>query len=161
MSTATERSNRRHDHARCIRRAVSAAEEICTRRKVSLTPLRRRVLEIVWRGHEPIGAYEILAEIGKDRDKVGPPTVYRALEFLQGAGLVHRVDALNAFVGCGRPEHGHAAQFLICSKCHRFTEIEDPELTRALGERARALGFHFESGAVEIKALCDDCATAG
>jgi Fur family transcriptional regulator, zinc uptake regulator len=158
MSKTGGRSSRRHDHARCIRRAVSAAEAVCTRRQVSLTPLRKRVLEIVWRGHGPIGAYEILAEIGKDREKVGPPTVYRVLEFLRDAGLVHRVDALNAFVGCDHPDEGHAAQFLICSKCHRVTEIEDPGLTRTLGERARSLGFRFDSGAVEIKALCDDCA---
>lgn len=159
MSKSSEQVSRRHDHARCIRRAVSSAEEVCTRRKVSLTPLRRRVLEIVWRGHEPIGAYQILAEIGKDREKVGPPTVYRALEFLREAGLVHRLDALNAFVGCDRPDEGHVAQFLICSKCHSVAEIEDPGLTRALSERARSSGFRFESGAVEIKALCDDCAT--
>lgn len=158
MSKSSERVSRRHDHARCVRRAVSAAEAVCTRREVSLTPLRRRVLEIVWRSHDPIGAYQILAEIGKDREKVGPPTVYRALEFLQEAGLVHRLDALNAFVGCDHPDEGHAAQFLICSKCHRVAEIEDPGLTRALGERARSSGFRFESGAVEIKALCDDCA---
>lgn len=158
MSKANERSSRRHDHERCVRRAVSTAEEVCIRRKVSLTPLRKRVLEILWRGHEPIGAYDILAEIGKGRDKVGPPTVYRALEFLQEAGLVHRVDALNAFVGCDRPGVGHPAQFLICSRCRRVTEVEDPALTRALAERARSLGFRFESGAVEIKALCDECA---
>ncbi|MBW4051828.1 MAG: transcriptional repressor [Proteobacteria bacterium] len=160
MHEANERPDRRHDHAGCVRRAVSAAEDVCTRRKVSLTPLRRRVLEIVWRGHGPIGAYEILAEIGKDREKVGPPTVYRALEFLRDTGLVHRLDALNAFVGCDHPDEGHAAQFLICSKCRRVTEIEDPALTRALRGRARSLGFRFESGAVEIKALCDDCAIA-
>ena len=99
-----------------------------------------------------------MAEIAKDREKVGPPTVYRALEFLQEAGLVHRLDALNAFVGCDHPDERHAAQFLICSKCHRVAEIEDPGLTRALTERARSLGFRFESGAVEVKAVCDNCA---
>lgn len=158
MVKTTERVSRRHDHSRCIRRAVAAAEEVCSRKEVSLTPLRKRVLEIVWRGHEPIGAYQIMAEIAKDREKVGPPTVYRALEFLQEAGLVHRLDALNAFVGCDHPNVHHAAQFLICSKCHRVAEMEDPGLNRALIERARSLGFRFESGAVEIKTLCDGCA---
>jgi Fur family zinc uptake transcriptional regulator len=150
----------KHDHARCIRHAVVAAEEVCARKQISLTPLRRRVLEIVWRQHEPIGAYEILAEIAKGRDKVGPPTVYRALEFLQQAGLVHRLDSLNAFLGCDRPQEQHAAQFLVCGKCRRVAEIEDAQLTRALGERARSLGFRLESGAMEVKALCDDCAAS-
>ena len=66
-----------HDHARCIQRAVATAEKVCAARRVNLTPLRKRIFEIVWRQHEPIGAYEILAELSRDREKAAPPTVYR------------------------------------------------------------------------------------
>jgi Fur family zinc uptake transcriptional regulator len=130
---------------------------VCASRQVKLTPLRRRVFEIVMRQHEPIGAYEILAELSKERDKAAPPTVYRALEFLQEAGLVHRLDTLNAFLGCDRPEEEHAGQFLVCSQCRRVAEIDDSILNRALREQARALGFRLEGSAVEIKALCNQC----
>jgi len=147
-----------HDHARCVRRAVATAERVCAAKEVNLTPLRRHILEIVWRQHEPIGAYEILAELGRDREKAAPPTVYRALEFLQEAGLVHRLDTLNAFLGCDRPEDNHAGQFLVCGQCRRVAEIEDSLLNRALQERGRALGFRLESSAVEIKAICAECA---
>jgi Fur family transcriptional regulator, zinc uptake regulator len=160
MAKAKQQRRAAHDHDRCIRRAVSAAERVCAAKQISLTPLRKRILEIVWRQHEPIGAYEILAEIAKDREKAAPPTVYRALEFLQDAGLVHRLDSLNAFLGCERPESPHAAQFLVCGNCRRVAEIEDPVLNRALLERARALGFHVEDSAVEIKARCTECARA-
>jgi len=147
-----------HDHDRCIRDAVAAAEAVCDRKQIRLTPLRRRVLEIVWRQHQPIGAYEILAEIAKDRDKAAPPTVYRALDFLREAGLVHRVDSLNAFLGCDRPLDAHAGQFLVCEHCRKVTEIDDPELTRSLVRQARRLGYRLEGSAVEIKARCAACA---
>jgi Fur family zinc uptake transcriptional regulator len=147
-----------HDHERCIREAVEAAEQVCESKNIRLTPLRRRVLEIIWRQHDPIGAYEILAEIAKDRDKAAPPTVYRALEFLRSAGLVHRVDSLNAFLGCDRPHAAHAGQFLVCEHCRKVTEIDDPALTAGLARRARELGYVIEDSAVEIKARCADCA---
>ena len=160
MVRSAERQRTTHDHARCIQRAVAMAERVCATKQVNLTPLRRRVLEIVWRQHEPIGAYEILAELAKDREKAAPPTVYRALEFLQEAGLVHRLDTLNAFLGCDRPEDEHAGQFLVCGQCRRVAEIEDPVLNRSLQERARSLGFRLETSAVEIKAVCTQCAKA-
>jgi Fur family transcriptional regulator, zinc uptake regulator len=147
-----------HDHDGCIRQAVSTAERLCEEKQIRLTPLRRRVLEIIWRQHEPIGAYEILAEIAKDREKAAPPTVYRALDFLREAGLVHRVDSLNAFLGCDRPDAPHAGHFLVCARCRKVSEIDDPGLTRALTERARDLGYRVEGSAMEIKALCTRCA---
>jgi Fur family zinc uptake transcriptional regulator len=160
MVRSSERQRTAHDHARCVQRAVATAERVCAAKAVNLTPLRRRVFEIVWRQHEPIGAYEILAELGKDREKAAPPTVYRALEFLQEAGLVHRLDTLNAFMGCDRPEDEHSGQFLVCSQCRRAAEIEDSVLNRALHDRARSLGFRLETSAVEIKAVCTQCARA-
>ena len=90
-----------HDHQSCIQQALDTAANLCEQRGLNLTPIRRRVLEIVWRSHEPIGAYQILAELAKERDKAAPPTVYRALDFLIDAGLVHRIESLNAFGGCG------------------------------------------------------------
>ena len=80
-----------HDHAACVEHAVASAVALCGRQGLNLTPVRRRVLEIVWRSHGPIGAYQILAELSKEREKAAPPTVYRALEFLVDAGLVRLV----------------------------------------------------------------------
>jgi Fur family transcriptional regulator, zinc uptake regulator len=157
MARAAERQRAAHDHARCIQRAIATAEKVCAARRVNLTPLRKRIFEIVWRQHEPIGAYEILAELSREREKAAPPTVYRALEFLQQARLVHRLDTLNAFLGCDRPEEEHAGQFLVCSVCRRVAEIEDSVASRTLHDRARSLGFRLEASAVEIKAVCTQC----
>ena len=89
-----------HDHDACVDDAMARAEAICGAQGARLTPMRRRVLELVWNGHRPRGAYDILEDLASDGKKPAPLTVYRALDFLVEQGLVHRLESLNAFVGC-------------------------------------------------------------
>jgi Fur family zinc uptake transcriptional regulator len=150
-----------HDHGACIEGALAAAERLCTERGLRLTPVRRRVLELVWQRHAPIGAYEVLDLMRGDGRRVDPPTVYRALDFLRETGLVHRLESLNAYVGCSEPEAGHAGQFLICRDCRRVAEIEDPEIARTIDASAGRLGFRVGRQTVEVTGLCRDCRSAG
>ena len=153
----------RHDHAHCVDQALSAAEDICAERNARLTPLRRQVLELVWRSHEPIGAYDVLAKLqredsaGEDGRPVAPPTVYRALDFLLKHRLVHRIESMNAYVGCPHPDSEHNGQFLICTQCGNAAEIDDPAIRRAIGEHARKIGFTIERITVEVSGLCPKC----
>ena len=153
----------RHDHAHCVDQALSAAEEICAGRNARLTPLRRQVLELVWRSHEPIGAYDVLAKLQRDGTSsedgrpAAPPTVYRALDFLLKHQLVHRIESMNAYVGCPHPDSEHNGQFLICTQCGNAAEIDDPAIRRAIGEHARKIGFTIERITVEVSGLCPKC----
>ena len=149
----------RHDHARCVTDALARAERHCTAKGLRLTALRRRVLEIVLRRHAPIGAYEILEELGGGH--AAPPTVYRALAFLIDAGFVHRLRTRNAFVGCGAPQPSHASQFLICRRCDAVAEITDAAIARALSRSALALGFHLDEPVIEMAGLCRACTAHG
>ena len=49
-----------HNHARCIAGSVATVEAACAAQKLQLTPVRRRVLEILLQEHRALGAYEIL-----------------------------------------------------------------------------------------------------
>ena len=146
---------RAHDHHRCQSSALEAAETLAEKRSVRLTPLRRRVLEIVLTSHRPMGAYDVLKELSPDRAQ--PPTVYRALDFLLAQGFVHRIDSLNAYIGCFSPERRHRSYFLLCNSCGRAAEIEDDALVSALGAVARAAHFAAERETVEISGLCSEC----
>jgi Fur family zinc uptake transcriptional regulator len=146
-----------HDHERCVDRALDQAEAICRREGVRLTELRRRVLELVWQSHAPIGAYRLMELLGEERGAVAPPTVYRALDFLALHGLVHRIESLNAFVGCRRPAARHRAWFLICRDCGRVAEFDDAELSRSLDRRVEAAGFEADGERVEIVGCCAEC----
>jgi Fur family zinc uptake transcriptional regulator len=170
----------RHDHRSCVKTALGTAARLCAERGARLTPLRRRVLELVWRSHAPVGAYDLLPRLsgarggtakgakgGKARAgaAAAPPTVYRALEFLLAQGLIHRIESLNAYVGCmnpeGHPENAHGGtdggQFLICSDCGAAAEVHDPRVDRAVARRAEELGFAIRRKTIEVEGLCPPC----
>ncbi len=146
-----------HDHLRCVADALSEAARLCRDRGVRLTPLRARVLEIVWQSHKPLGAYDILAVLTAEGRSAAPPTVYRALEFLLEQGLVHRLSSLNAFVGCSRPGHAGSGQFLICQSCGNAAELNDGGVERAITRSAASQGFAVHGHTVEISGVCPDC----
>ncbi|MFQ5784710.1 MAG: Fur family transcriptional regulator [Alphaproteobacteria bacterium] len=146
-----------HDHARCVSEALEAAARLCARRGARLTTLRRRVLELVWGSHAPQGAYAILETLHRDGRRAAPPTVYRALDFLLGHGLIHRIESLNAFVGCPAPGRPHVGQFLICSACGCAAELDDRRIGVAIRDSAGKAGFRLEGQTIELRGLCPRC----
>lgn len=146
-----------HDHAVCVEDALAEADLRCRANAVRLTAQRRRVLELVWRAHTPVGAYALLERLREDGVAAQPPTVYRALDFLVENGLVHRIESLNAFVGCARPDKAHVAQFLICSQCRATAELDEATIQGAIAEGAAAAGFSVLRATVEIAGLCPNC----
>lgn len=151
---------KRHDHAACIADALARAETVCAADGGRLTPLRRRILSLVWSSHRPIGAYAILKRLARERRGAAPPTVYRSLDFLLARGLIHRIRSLNAFVGCSAGGLGHASQFLICRNCGTAAELVDQSIVRTLNARAAGLRFLPQRHVVEIEGLCRDCQRA-
>ena len=158
----------RHDHGACVRGALGTAARLCAERGARLTPLRRRVLELVWRGHAPgshapVRAYDLLARLSSNKGTArgtrpaAPPTVYRALEFLLAQGLIHRIESLNAYVGCMHPEGTHGGQFLICSDCGAAAEVHDPRVDAAVARRAKELGFAVSRKTIEVAGVCPPC----
>jgi Fur family zinc uptake transcriptional regulator len=161
LQDTTPLACRPHDHRHCVDQALQAAEQVCSRQGVRLTALRKRVLQLVWHSHQPLGAYEILATLSaEDGRKAAPPTVYRALDFLQENGLVHRIASLNAFIGCNHPGESHQGQFLICRLCHSAIELQHSSIDQAVQHSASELGFLVEAQTVEVLGLCSRCREA-
>jgi Fur family zinc uptake transcriptional regulator len=146
-----------HDHDACVKGALDLAENSCERQGARLTALRRRVLELVWGSHAPVGAYALLDQLKQEGHGAAPPTVYRSLDFLLEHGLIHRLERLNAYVGCSRPTTRHVAQFLICTTCSRAVELDDPAIDAAVLRRAQALGFSVARQTIEVEGLCPAC----
>jgi len=146
-----------HDHGKCVADALAAAREICAQRGERFTELRGRVLELVWASHRPIGAYAVLERLKADGRSAAPPTVYRALDFLMDVGLVHRIESLNAYIGCAHPGAAHSSQFLICNDCGTAEELESPAIDAALAAAAGDHGFKLAGRVVELSGTCKSC----
>lgn len=116
------------------------------------------MLELVWESHEPAKAYDIMDKLKDDEEAAKPPTVYRTLDFLQEHGLVHKLNRLNAYVGCGHPAMNHQCSFLICTKCHEIQECCNPQLADMILQTAKRNKFHVAQTSIEIEGICKDCA---
>lgn len=149
-----------HDHNRCIDTALDTAERLCRERGVRLTPLRRRVLELIWEDHRAVKAYDLLDRIKPIEKTAKPATVYRALEFLISQGLIHRVASLNAFIGCRCSDHPHELLLLICRHCGEIEEMPAPAIMAAIREESRSAGFSSEQQSIEVTGLCRHCVSA-
>ncbi|KAA5803367.1 transcriptional repressor [Alkalicaulis satelles] len=137
-----------------VTRALTAAERACRTKGLALTPVRRRVLQLLLESPAPVKAYDLLASLKPDGG-AQPPTVYRALDFLTRAGLAHRIEALNAYTACVHVGGRGSAELYICEACglveerHRHRAPEDgPD------------GFHINRSVVEHYGRCSACATA-
>jgi Fur family zinc uptake transcriptional regulator len=114
-------------------------------------------LELVWSSHEPVKAYDILDILRDEHSGSAPPTVYRALDFLQEEGMVHRIESLNAYVGCGAPDHNHVSQFLICQSCGAAAEMNDTEIRNLIADKAADMGFKIDREIIEVNGICSQC----
>jgi Fur family zinc uptake transcriptional regulator len=149
-----------HDHNDCRKMAINEAKKLCETRQVRLTPVRERVLSLLWAAHEPMRAYDILEKLGAEGFGSQPPVVYRALDFLIQHGLAHKIECLNAYLACDQPGAEHGAKFLICTSCNRVAEFDDQAIAKALHKVADGSGFSIGRATLEVEGLCPDCTSS-
>lgn len=147
------------DHVHDAAALVAGAEATCRERALQFTPLRRRVFEALAEGGGPLGAYDLVERLGRDR-RIAPISVYRALDFLIEAGLIHRIATRNTYLPC---QHAHdpldTTVFLVCTTCGSVDELPSPEIGRGLDGMAASAGFKPGPRAVEVEGECAGCRT--
>ncbi|TAM82895.1 MAG: transcriptional repressor [Candidimonas sp.] len=140
-----------------LTRQLGTAQALCERRGRRLTPIRRQVLEILLRQRRSLKAYELLDEIRQIQPGAAPPTVYRALDFLVREGLVHRLDAINAWVACPDAAGEPHDLLIVCTHCGAVAQLSDPILSERLAERVAGTGFVLTGHETELRAVCRRC----
>ena len=153
-----------HDHdlkpdARASR--LEAAQALCAEAGERMTTSRLRTYELILEANGPIKAYDVIDRFHPE-GAAKPPTVYRALSFLEQMGLVHRIESLNAFVACDTHDHthaaGHTAGFLLCECCGQSEEIAIPNVPE-IEASAGKTGFRVNHITLEARGLCRACQT--
>ncbi len=145
------------DHQVCIESAMHEAESICREKGLRFTELRREVLRLIWVSHIPAKAYDILEKLKGKVWSVKPPTVYRALDFLLETGLVHKLDSINAYIGCSHPRKQNECYFLICTDCNEAKEYSSPELSDAMELTLNENSFRPRKVTLEVLGQCGEC----
>ena len=152
-----------HDHSGlnggALDRALAAAEARAVQQGERMTAQRRRVLALLLESGEPVKAYDLIARYGVDGQAAKPPTVYRALEFLERRGVVHRIASISAYVACSAGDRAHAAAFLICDCCGATEEVATPA-SPAFAQAAEAAGYAIARTTIEGHGRCPACLVA-
>lgn len=149
-----------HDHAPCLRSTMLRAEAAFERKGLRLTPMRRQVLEEIAASHHAVGAYDILERLAKKQStRLAPISVYRALDALVSAGVVHRLESRNAFFACHAEHAAPGAQQIVlaCERCGTVAEIDNPDAFGAVRDAARLEGFAISRALIEVMGVCRAC----
>ncbi len=115
------------------------------------------MLELICANHKAIGAYELLDLFRQQDPKAKPVTIYRALDFLMTAGLVHKIESLNAFIACLQAETQHKSAILICDQCKNAYEINATSVYESLFALSESVQFEPQNLTLELHGLCASC----
>ena len=145
------------NHKISINEALKKAENICNKKGVKLTKLRQKVLTLILRNHGYVKAYDLLNDLKKSDASAKPPTVYRSLDFLMEHGFIHKIQSLNAFVGCSHPDEHEDCYFLICKECKNIEECCSNKVKKVLTSTSGKNNFSPNQVTLEITGICQDC----
>ncbi len=123
-----------------------------------LTKNQSIVLDALRQNAAPMSAYQILdVEDVRAKGLKAPLTIYRALDKLVEAGLVHRIESLNAFVSCDQDHHTEPPAFMICEECKNIIEVGNRAIQRTVMKQAEEQGFEVNHMHVEVSGRCRSC----
>ncbi len=145
-----------------LHKTLEQAKLECQQAGVRLTPKRLNVLSVMLARQTAVSAYQVVDDYeSRYGEALKAMSVYRILNFLVGAGLVHRLETTNQYIKCSHIacDHAHEVpQFLICGTCHGVTEVGlRTELVSELKASVEDTGFHLISQQLELCGTCSRC----
>jgi Fur family zinc uptake transcriptional regulator len=162
MLTNSRLVHQPHDHDRCINAALANANSLCAEKNARMTVTRESVLRLLWQSHQPLGAYQLQDQLSRLLNKpVAPATIYRAVDFLMGLDLIHRIASLNAYIGCPFPNSEHSNLFMICTDCGSVAEVAHNTLNGLLQTICDKANFTLQSQSLELFGQCHQCSSDG
>jgi len=145
MST---RALKREEEDNLLRRA----DDLCRQNNLRLTPIRERVYRELVQSGGPVGAYDLVDRLSSDKKRLAPVTIYRALDFLRDAGLVHRLATQNSYVvSHGQPETNAMKIMFVDKRTGETIEVHSTEIAEAIRKAAEQAGFRNVSPFVEVE----------
>ena len=143
-----------------LKASMDRAATIFEEKNLRFTELRRKVFEEIASTTASVGAYDVLDRLAQKGTRLAPISVYRALDALLEAGVVHRLKSKNAYFACRRlhqPPTGRRPIFLSCETCGTVIESDGDDVFKAIDAAARAAKFEPRVKFVEVSGTCPDC----
>jgi Fe2+ or Zn2+ uptake regulation protein len=122
---------------------------------IRLTRQREAVLRIIQQADKHLNAQEVYDRVRQELPGIAYGTVYNALSYLMGAGLIQVVNVGNgpALYDRNLNRHDH----LVCRHCGKVLDYSFRDLEQTMDQVAEATGFRIERAQALFVGLCPDC----
>jgi Fur family zinc uptake transcriptional regulator len=146
---------------RRLAQSIARAMEAFASKRMRFTPLRQEVFAEIAAIPSSIGAYDILGRLAEKGTRLAPISIYRALDALLEAGVIHRLESRNAYFACRRLHQDHIPGtrpiVLVCETCGTVAEVDGEGVFENIDRAAEAAGFTPRVRFVEISGTCPRC----
>ena len=123
-------------------------------RGLRMTPQRQLVLDAV-RALQHATPEQVCQQVQRITPTVNITTIYRALDLLEGLGLVRHTH-----LGHGAPVYSaqaHEHLHLVCHRCGRVTEQPNELLDDVAGRLRATCGFVLDANHLALSGTCREC----
>lgn len=146
---------------RRLAKAMERANQAFTEKSLRFTKLRQDVFEEIAATYTSVGAYDVLARLAEKGTRLAPISVYRAIDALLEAGVIHRLESKNAYFACRRLDHtpGRRPIVLSCENCNAVAEVDSEGIFETIDRIAMAANFQPRVKFVEVLGTCRNCAS--
>jgi Fur family transcriptional regulator, ferric uptake regulator len=121
-----------------------------------VTEPRTLVAELIASQGGHFTAADLLDRAHDRRLHLGRATIFRSLDLFTELGALERLDlpsGEHAYVACEPVHHHH----VVCSRCGRSTEVDDPGMQAVVDEIAQRTGYRIDRHRLELYGLCTKC----
>jgi Fur family zinc uptake transcriptional regulator len=144
------------------KQVLQFAQQHCQQQGLRLTVKRSNVLQVMLDEAKPLSAYDIMAAYQVHfNQSISVVSIYRMLEFLIQARLVHKLLSSNQYLVCSHITCSHAHKvpmFLICDNCNQVEEVGiKKSLVSELKANIVSTNFKLQDQQLELHGICSGC----
>ena len=134
---------------------ISDLEARCRERGLPMTVQRRAIFEALLDRQDHPTIDQVYEDIKTRMAGVSRTTVYRTLETFVDLGVSRKTSHVAAMARFdGNVDHHH---HLVCVRCDKVVDFDDPALSRLPLPDARRAGFEVADFSVYLEGLCAEC----
>lgn len=121
------------------------------------TEQRRLIIDTFMACEPHVSIDELLAQVRKKDGRIGYATVYRTLKMLAESGIAHERHFDDGFARYELADVQSHHDHLICTRCGKIVEFEEPEIEALQVSVAQKYGFEVTHHRHELYGVCAEC----
>jgi len=121
------------------------------------TAQRDDIARVFFGSNRHISVEELYNAVKRVNPRIGYATVYRTMKLLTECGLAVERHFRDGEARYESLAEGHQHDHLICERCGKIVEFEEPRIETLQADVARTFGFRSTGRKMELYGVCREC----